>query len=63
MQNAHALFTTRIFLASESSRQVRVWLWKTMVILLTKKDVQTYLYCLPFASTMNRIGMIAASKC
>ena len=63
MQNVHALFTTRIFLTGKSSRHVRVWLCRTKVVLLTKKAVQTYLYCLPFASTMNRIGMIAASKC
>ena len=32
----------------------RVRLCRTMVVLLTKKAVETYLYCVPFASTMDK---------
>ena len=32
-----------------------------MAVLLMKKAVQTYLYCVPFAGTMDRFGMTAAT--
>ena len=57
------LFTARILLACEKSRHVRVQLCNTMVLLLTKKAVQTYLCCVPIASTMDRFGMTATSEC
>ena len=28
-----------------------------------EKALQTYLYCVPFTSTMNKFGMTATSKC
>ena len=34
-----------------------------MVVLLTKKAVETYLYCVPFAGSMDRFNMTAASEC
>ena len=33
------------------------------MVLLAKKAVQTYLYCVPFASTMNKFGMKASCDC
>ena len=59
MQNAHALFTTRIFLAGESSCYVRVQLCRTKVV----QRCADLPVLSAFASTMNRIGMIAGSKC
>ena len=38
------------------------WLCRTVVVLLTKKAVETYLYCVPFAITMDRFGMAGASE-
>ena len=34
-----------------------------MVVHLTKKAMQTYLYCVAFASTMDSFGMTAATEC
>ena len=42
---------------------MRVRSCRTMVVHLTKKAMQTYLYCVAFASTMDRFGMTAGSEC
>ena len=45
------------------SHHGRIRLCRTMVVLLTKTVVQTYMYCVPFASTWDRFGMTAMNEC